>query len=137
MEKKTGICGDFAQLFADMANIAHAGRVSVVSGYVLENVSHIKRFYNERDVRGEVGHAWNKVELSDGRKFFVDTTFMSRANIKEDSRRGTSLRHKLDLNKRGRAQEVNTNVDGFYFDFTPKKEVRERNMLHLQQKYIR
>ena len=137
LEKRSGICGDFAQLFAEMANIAHAGRVSIVNGYVLENVRKIKKTYRKKDVANMTGHSWNLVQL-DGRKFFVDTTFMARSTLRQNSnRRVSSLRHRIDLQKRGRSHEVNTEVNDFFFDFTPKTEVRSQGMLHLQNKYIK
>lgn len=137
LAKKSGICGDFAQLFADMASIARAGRVSVVSGYVLENVHILKRKYSRREVSNLTGHAWNLVELGN-RKFFVDTTFMARSTLRHDNRkRVSSLKHRHDLQKRGHSHDVNTNVNDFYFDFTPKSEIKTYKSLHLQSKYIR
>lgn len=137
LEKRSGICGDFAQLFADLANLAHAGKVSIVRGYVLEDVRSMKKSYRQKDISKTTRHAWNLVQLPN-RKFFVDTTFMSRSTLRQNpSGRTSSIKHRLDLQKRGRSHEINTNINDFYFDFTPKTEVREYNRLHLQDKYIK
>ena len=107
-----------------MARIAGVSRVKVVSGYVLKNQVSIKRKYRQRDVAGAIGHAWNEVQI-DGRKFYVDTTFMAR-NTVTPQRRVTSLNHKFALNKNGRQNNVNENINDFFFDFTPKSEILNR-----------
>lgn len=135
LKLRAGICGDFAELFADMARIAGVSRVKVVSGYVLRNQVSIKRKYRQRDVAGAIGHAWNEVQI-DGRKFYVDTTFMAR-NTVTPQRRVTSLNHKFALNKNGRQNNVNENINDFFFDFTPKSEIKKHNMVHLQDKFIK
>lgn len=135
LKRRAGICGDFAELFADMARIAGVGHIKVVSGYVLKNQSAIRRRYRRKDVVGTTGHAWNEVQI-DGRKFYVDTTFMARGTVTPE-RRVTSLNHKFALNKNGRQNRVNENIHEFFFDFTPKKEVKKYNMVHLQDKFIK
>lgn len=135
LKRRAGICGDFAQLFADMARISGVGHVKIVTGYVLRNQNTIKRKYRRRDVATSTGHAWNEVQI-DGRKFYVDTTFMAR-NTVTPQRRVTSLNHKFALNKNGRQNNVNENINEFFFDFTPKSEIKKYNMVHLQDKFIK
>ncbi|MCQ2735062.1 MAG: transglutaminase-like domain-containing protein [Alphaproteobacteria bacterium] len=135
LKRRAGICGDFAQLFSDMAHIAGVGKVKVVSGYVLHNQGIVKRKYRQRDVAGVAGHAWNEVQIK-GRKFYVDTTFMARDTV-TPQRRATSLNHKFALNKNGRQNNVNENVNEFFFDFTPKAELKKYKMIHLQDKFIK
>ena len=134
LKVRTGVCTEFAQLFTDMARVAKI-KVQYVTGYVLENQKRIRKRYQAKDMPS-VGHAWNEVEI-DNRKFFVDTTFMTDASIGNDGRRSSTLRHKRDLKQRGRRNEVNQNINTFYFDFTPKKELQQYGRLHVMNKYIR
>lgn len=136
LKSKAGICTDFANLFAEMAKIANISSVEVVYGYVLHNVRTIKKIYWQREMPS-TGHAWNKVVLN-GRTFFVDTTYMSSNRIGAGRKYKSSLKHKLDLQKRMRtAEKFNRYVEAFYFDFSPRQEVKYNNQLHLMQKYIR
>ena len=119
-----------------MANRAGIPGVEYVTGYVLENQKNIKRTYAVKDIKGETGHAWNRVKLN-GRTFFVDTTFMARGHIGGNKiRPAASLKHKTDLKKRKFERQVNTQINEFFFDFTPKQEVREYQMIHLMDKYV-
>ena len=68
--------------------------------------------------------------------FFIDTTFMSAGRIESNNSRISSLRHHLDLKKRQRQYNVNTNIDTFYFDFTPRQELKRYGDVHVQRKYI-
>ncbi|MBR1601654.1 MAG: transglutaminase domain-containing protein, partial [Alphaproteobacteria bacterium] len=98
LQYRTGICADYARLFSDLAQIANISGVDYVEGYVLENQHKIKRFYNGRDVSKRNGHAWNRVNLGNKRKFFVDTTFMSGARIGDNAiKPGSSFKHKYDV----------------------------------------
>ena len=137
LKYRTGICTDFAELFADMAKRAGIPDVEYVTGYVLYNQSTLKGFYSKKDIAAKgTGHAWNRVKMN-GRVFFVDTTFMARGHIGGDRiRAAASLKHKTDLRKRKFQNEVNTQIDDFFFDFTPKQEVKEYRMLHLMDKYV-
>ena len=134
LKVRTGICSEFAQLFAQMAEAAGV-KVMYVTGYVLEGQKQIKTSYRLKDMP-DVGHAWNEAEI-DGRKFFIDTTFMTGASIGDNRRRASSLRHKLDLNKRKRNKEVNKNINKDFFDFTPKQELKKFQILHVMDKYIK
>lgn len=136
LQYRTGICTDFAKLFNELAQIANISGVEYVSGYVLENQDKIKRFYTYRDVQKEDGHAWNRVDLGK-RKFFVDTTFMTGAYIGNGGiKLGSSSQHKYDVRSRKRQNEINTNVNDFFFDFTPKEEVRKQKRIHLMDKFV-
>lgn len=136
LQYRTGICEDFARLFADMAERAGIRGVEYVTGYVLENQRTIKNIYGNRDIKGETGHAWNRVKLN-GRTFFVDTTFMAQGHIGGSRMRpAASLRHKTDLKKRKFEKQVNTQIEEFFFDFTPKQELKEYHMIHLMDKYV-
>lgn len=137
LQYRTGICADFAELFTDMANLAGISGVETVSGYVLEKQSKIKLFYTARDISKETGHAWNRVQMG-RRTFFVDTTFMARGLIGESgNRHAASFQHKHDVKNRKRTNEVNTNVNDFFFDFTPKQELSKFGYIHLMKKYIK
>ncbi|MBQ8481793.1 MAG: transglutaminase domain-containing protein [Alphaproteobacteria bacterium] len=137
LQYRTGICGDFAQLFSELAQMANISGVESVRGYVLENQDRIKRFYTTRDVRKEYGHAWNRVTLGK-QKFFVDTTFMTGAYIgNRGIKPGATSQHKYDVRSRKRQNNVNTNIRDFFFDFTPKEEVKEQKIIHLMDKFIR
>lgn len=137
LRTKAGICTDFAQLFADMANIANIRGVEVVSGYVLQNAKAVKQWYRASEMPAD-GHAWNKVTLYDGRKFFVDTTYMSRNRIGAGRKYKSSLKHKLELQKRMHIKEkINKNIDSFYFDFTPRQELKHSRQIHVQKKFVR
>ena len=132
---RTGICTDFANLFKDLADIANISGVEVVGGYVVKT-DRIKRSYKRKEIP-EVGHAWNKVTL-DGRKFFVDTTYMSHTFLRDGtSRKISSFNHKIDVKSNKRKHTVNTEVNDFYFDFTPKKELKKYNRIHLLDKYVK
>lgn len=137
LQYRTGICEDFAKLFNELAQMAGVSGVEYVTGYVLENQNKIKRFYTTRDVQKEYGHAWNRVDWGK-RKFFVDTTFMTGTFIGNgDIRVGSTSQHKYDVRSRKRQNETNTNIRDFFFDFTPKEEIKEEKMLHLMNKFIR
>lgn len=137
LRSKAGICTDFAQLFADMAAIANVRGVEVVSGYVLQNAKALKKWYHANEMPKD-GHAWNKVTLYNGRKFFVDTTYMSRNRIGAGKKYKSSLKHKLELQKRMRTKEkINENIDTFYFDFTPREELKRVRQIHVQKKFVR
>ena len=137
LQYRTGICEDFAKLFNELAQMSGISGVEYVTGYVLENQDKIKRFYNRRDVRKQDGHAWNRVELGK-RKFFVDTTFMTGAHIGNDSiKPGSTSQHKYDVRSRKRQNKINTNIRDFFFDFTPKEEIKEERIIHLMDKFIR
>lgn len=135
LKVKAGICTDFANLFTDMAEIANIHHVEVVHGYVLQNVKIIKKYYHQNEVPPN-GHAWNKVTIN-GRSFFVDTTYMGNSHIGTKKNYKSSLRHKLDLQKRSRTTEKsNKNIEKFYFDFSPRQEVKYNQRLHLMNKYV-
>ena len=137
LRSKAGICTDFAQLFADMAAIANVRGVEVVSGYVLQNAKAVKKWYHANEMPKD-GHAWNKVTLYNGRKFFVDTTYMSQNRIGAGKKYKSSLKHKLELQKRMRTKEkINENIDAFYFDFTPREELKRVRQIHVQKKFVR
>lgn len=136
LQYRTGICEEFAELFKELAQAANISGVECVRGYVLENQSRIKRSYKRKDVQKQIGHAWNRITLGK-RKFFVDTTFMSRARIGGDSiRAGSSSKHRYDVKSRQRQNEINMNVNDFFFDFTPKEELKRFWMIHLMDEFV-
>lgn len=135
LKAKAGICSDFALLFAQMADIANVKSVEVVTGYVLENAKGLKKNYSRHEMP-VTGHAWNRVTLN-GRRFFVDTTYMSANRIGYNHKYKSSLKHKLDVQKRMYTKErFNRNINTFYFDFTPRDEVKHGNLRHIMRKYV-
>ena len=135
LKEKAGICTDFAQLFSDMANIANVRNVKTVHGFVLEKQTLMKKLYYHKDMP-KVAHAWNQAEI-DGRRFYIDTTFMAGNRVSPKSNFATNLKHRLDLKKNGRQNQVYTNVNEDYFDFIPKQEIKKHHTLHLQDKFIK
>ena len=135
LKARAGICTDFANLFKNMADIAGVKKVEIVSGYVLENQTKLQRRYLRRKMP-EIGHSWNRAEI-DGRKFFIDTTFMAQGIIGQKGQRSGTSRHKSEIKKRSRGiTEINSNINMFYFDFTPKQELNRFHNVHVCDKYI-
>lgn len=135
LKEKAGVCTDFAQLFADMAGIANINNVQTVRGYVVENQLALKKTYRAKDMPS-TRHAWNQAEIK-GRRFYIDTTYMSKKHVSPNSNFTTNLKHKLDLKKNGKYNQVYTNVNDDFFDFTPKQEIKKHHILHLQDKFIK
>lgn len=135
LKDKAGICKDFAQLYADMANIAGIRNVKIVHGYVLENQSVLKKSYKLKDMPN-TAHAWNQAEYQ-GRRFYIDTTFMSGKRLTPQRKYANSLKHKLDIKKNGRSDDIFSNVKTEFFDFTPKTEIKKSHSIHLQDKFIK
>lgn len=137
LETRTGICEDFAHLFVELAKAARINNVTYVNGYVLEDQKKLQKSYNRRQMP-KVGHAWNEVELN-GRKFFVDTTFMAQEVIgpNRKNQRITTLNHKLDIKRRTKKYQTNNKINDFYFDFTPRSEFEKYGTIHILDKYIR
>lgn len=136
LKYRTGICGDFAELFADLAGAAGIHGVEYVQGYVLEGQVKLKRSYRRKDITG-TGHAWNRVKTGK-HVFYVDTTFMASGQIGGDRmRKFSSVKHRHDLRHRSRKNFINTEVNGFFFDFTPRQELKLYGMIHLSDKFIR
>ncbi|MBQ9035450.1 MAG: transglutaminase domain-containing protein [Alphaproteobacteria bacterium] len=135
LQAKAGICTDFAELFAQMADIANIKKVEIVKGYVLKNVRILKKYYRQNEMP-HTAHAWNKITLN-GRQFFVDTTYMSANRIGAGRKYKSSLKHKLELQKRARTDEkFSQKIDEFYFDFSPREEIKRNQQLHLLNKYV-
>lgn len=136
LKAKMGICSDFAKLFAEMAKEAGiSAEVETVGGYVI-TPQRLKRHYNKREIT-PAAHAWNEITLQ-GRKFFVDTTFMCPNHIGHDNRkRKSSLKHRNEVRARNRSRtEANTEINDFYFDFTPSEEFKAKKEVHLLYKYV-
>ena len=137
LQAKAGVCGDFAELFKKMADIANINHVEIISGYTIDNQTRIRRHYSMKDFKGENKHAWNKVTL-DRKVFLVDTTFMAAGRVTANkTQHKSSFKHKTDIKRRTRHAEINRNIKSFYFDFTPKQELREYKSLHIADKFIR
>ena len=130
LKVKTGVCGDFARLFKEMATLAGVKNVFYVSGKTYKTEV-LKKKYKEK--KGEVGHAWNEAVI-DGRHFYIDTTWMSHMHIGRDAKkkgRKSHLKHKRELKKRRRKETpVSETITDFYFDFSPQEEVRLRKVHH-------
>ena len=128
LKVKTGVCSDFALLFKEMATYAGIKDVSYVSGKVYDTDVLKKKYNQETD-----GHAWNEAVI-DGRHFYIDTTWMSHLGIGRDRKkksRKSPLEHKKELNERKRNKiKISENIDDFYFDFSPQKEVLKRKKHH-------
>ena len=137
LKAKMGICSDFAKLFTEMAQEAGvSAEVETVGGYVI-TPQRMKRHYNKREIT-PAAHAWNEITLQ-GRKFFVDTTFMCPNHIGHDTRkRKSSLKHRNEVRARNRERsEANVNIDTFYFDSPSSEEFKAKKEIHLLYKYVR
>ncbi len=137
LKAKMGICSDFAKLYAEMAKIAGvSAQVEYVTGYVFQP-RRVKSYYMRKDVP-PVGHAWNEVTFG-RRQFFVDTTYMCANRVGQSTKkRKSSLEHRHEVRKRNISKEkFSTDINTFYFDFTPQSEFDENGKIHLLRKYVR
>lgn len=117
LKSRVGICSDFAELFATMCRRAGI-RAHTVSGYVYPYGRSLTA-----SERRNSGHAWNYFSY-DGRKIYVDTTFMSKGRIQvKGSASATNRERSLDKVRKDNKNTSRThNFDDFYFDFTYKAE---------------
>ncbi len=136
LKAKMGICSDFAKLYKEMAEAAGvSAEVEYVTGYVF-SPRRIKSYYMQREVP-PLGHAWNEITLGK-RKFFVDTTYMCANRVgQSNKKRKSSLAHRQEVKKRNITKEkFSTNINTFYFDFTPQQEYEKTNKIHLLNRYV-
>lgn len=131
LKAKAGICSDFAKLFNDMSMLAGIKNVRIVTGHVVENVKSPQKNFSSKQLG--VGHAWNEA-IVNGRRFYIDTTWMAPMTIgKNGKKRKSAYKHRIDIKKRGRQNtQINTNINTFYFDFTPKEEVQQYRRQHYE-----
>ncbi len=127
---RVGICEDFALLFQEMSQYAGVRGVKIETGYVVDTNSLRKRY--PARLLGN-GHAWNSVKIGD-KVYFIDTTWMAPQKITpKNNSTINSLSHKLEVKKRSRAttrKNVATNINIYYFLFTPQDEVRQHKQQH-------
>lgn len=136
LKAKMGICSDFAKLYKEMADAAGVSAdVEYVTGYVF-SPRRIKSYYTQREIPS-VGHAWNEITLK-RRKFFVDTTYMCANRVGQSNKKyKSSLAHRQEVRKRNITKEkFSTNINTFYFDFTPQQEYEKTNKIHLLGRYV-
>lgn len=126
LKSRVGICGDFANLFVELCKKVGI-KAKYVSGYAYP--SGVSLTVSNKH---NAGHAWNYF-LYDGKKIYVDTTFMAKGST-GISGRSDNLHHRWALNdikKENRRKSVINEFDKFYFDFTYKDEVQKK---HYQRK---
>ena len=130
---RTGICEDFALLFQEMSQYAGVRGVKIETGYVVDTKA-LRKQYPSHLLKKADGHAWNSIKIGD-KVYFIDTTWMAPQKITpKNSSTFNSLSHKLEIKKRSRTtikKKVTTNINTYYFLFTPQDEVR----IHKQQHF--
>lgn len=128
LKSRVGICGDFAELFVELCKKAGI-RAREVHGYAFP----AKRYTSSKQ-RSNTGHAWNYFSY-DGKKIYVDTTFMAKGSI-ESSGRISNYSHRKaikEVNKDNKYKSQVNDFDEYYFDFNYKKEVRDRHYQHQER----
>lgn len=130
---RTGICEDFALLFQEMSQYAGIRGVKIETGYVVDTKA-LRKQYPSHLLKKADGHAWNSIKIGD-KVYFIDTTWMAPQKITpKNSSTFNSLSHKLEIKKRSRTtikKNVTTDINTYYFLFTPQDEVR----IHKQQHF--
>ena len=130
---RTGICEDFALLFQEMSQYAGVRGVKIETGYVVDTKA-LRKQYPSHLLKKADGHAWNSIKIGD-KVYFIDTTWMAPQKITpKNSSTFNSLSHKLEIKKRSRTtikKKVTTDINTYYFLFTPQDEVR----IHKQQHF--
>ena len=121
LKTRSGICSEFALMFAEMCNIAGiSANISV--GYAYPTEVRLRRS-NKKNF----AHAWNYFNYNN-KKIYVDTTFMSRGSL-QPSGSVREYSHKRALRSFERDNKFKSNVndfDDYYFDFDYRKEKRDR-----------
>lgn len=129
---RTGICEDFALLFQEMSQYAGVRGVKIETGYVVDTKA-LRKQYPSHLLKKADGHAWNSIKIGD-KVYFIDTTWMAPQKITpKNSSTFNSLSHKLEIKKRSRTtikKNVTTNINTYYFLFTPQDEVRTHKQQH-------
>lgn len=125
LKARTGICGDFAQLFQEMTQYAGIRGVKFVSGYVVDT-RRLQNKYSQHQL-GD-GHAWNSVNIN-GYTYYIDTTWMATQQLSvKGSSKYNPWSHKQEIWKRLRTNntaKTTANIRSYYFLFTPQDEVRK------------
>jgi len=125
LKSRVGICGDFAELFAEMCKKAGV-KADIVHGYAYPAGHSLTKSQKKSS-----GHAWNYFKYKN-KKVYVDTTFMA------DGRTGTqggarNLAHRRALKSIERDNKNKSKVndfDDYYFDFDYKREAGQRHYKH-------
>lgn len=129
---RTGICEDFALLFQEMSQYAGVRGVKIETGYVVDTKA-LRKQYPSHLLKKADGHAWNSIKIGD-KVYFIDTTWMASQKITpKNSSTYNSLSHKLEIKKRSRTtikKNVTTDINTYYFLFTPQDEVRTHKQQH-------
>ena len=119
---RTGVCGDFAELFHVMTDIAGI-ESKVIHGRIRENGrEEYKKGYHIPRRGHNSSHAWNSFRYN-GKDIYVDTTWMADGKmyvnyrVSESEHKRSLKRLKKDNERSSRVYPVNS----YYFDFTYHK----------------
>lgn len=125
LKTRSGICSEFAELFAKMCRIAGI-KSGIAYGYAYPST--VRPSMREKR---NYGHAWNYFNYK-GRKVYVDTTFMSRGSLQPTGgiREYAHKRALRSFENNNKLKSQVNDFDDFYFDFSYSKEKRERGYVH-------
>jgi len=122
---RVGTCQDYAKLFSRMAQAAGL-EVGTVEGYIVRNK---KR--PEKSMTVNNAHVWNYF-MYNGKKIYVDTTWMAGGKLPYSSRISEKKREKQvnKFEKMNKKRSKIYSVNDYYFDFDYEKE---RHDFHFEE----
>ena len=128
LRSRVGICVDYAALFQAMCRKAGI-TVRTVNGYAYP--AHLAF---SASVRRNYAHAWNYFYYR-GKKIYVDTTFMAGGSLDADEYPNSAKRKRAlyQFKKQNKEKEQTASIYGYYFDFSYKDEVSQKNLIHREQ----
>lgn len=119
IKSKMGICGDFANLFAEMCQKANV-KAFTITGYAYP------AYYSKKNDSGSF-HAWNYFKYK-RKKIYVDPAFMASGRVEVEGK-GRSRDHRKAYRKLKKSSQIN-DINTFYFDFDYENEIKTRNYVH-------
>ena len=128
IRSRSGICSEFAMLFAQMCKIAG------VSAQIVEGYAYPSKYRLSRRQRINYTHAWNYFYYN-GKKVYVDTTFMAKGRISPSGyiRDYTHKRALHSVERDNKYKSQTNDFDDYYFDFSYRREKTERKYTHKEK----